>query len=139
MADEVPPGTRRGPLFEQTPTPHFRRNPDAPFAYSPMVDVRKGQTGLHLLSFVSPAAAPPDVRWEDGEPHIDVWSQAELLVPFESMERLIRDLATQFKSSVLGNLMAEAAAAGMELPPVEDIVVTGLEDIFAVAEERERE
>ncbi len=139
MADEAPPGTRRGDVFDRAPEPHFRRNPDAPFAYSPLVDVRKGQNGLHLLSFVPPAAAPPDVRWEEGEPHIDVWSQAELLVPFESIERLIRDLATQFKSAVVGNLLAEAAAQGMELPAAEDIVVQGLEDIFAVAEERERE
>jgi hypothetical protein len=139
MADEVPPGTRRGDVFDQSPTPHFRRNPDAPFAYSPMVDVRKGQNGLHLLSFVAPAAAPPDVRWEGDEPHIDVWSQAELLVPFDAMERLIRDLSTQFKSAVIGNLMADAAAQGMELPPEDEIVVTGLEDIFAIKQERDRE
>ncbi len=139
MSDEAPPGTKRGAIFDQAPTPHFRRNPDAPFAYSPIVDVRKGQAGLHLLSFVAPASAPPDVRWEGDEPHIDVWSQAELLVPFEAAEQLIRDLAAQFKSSIVGNLMAEAAAQGMELPPEDEIVVTGLEDIFAIAPERPRE
>jgi hypothetical protein len=126
-------------VFDQAPTPHFRRNPDAPFRYSPMIDVRSGQGGLHLLSFVAPASAPPDVRWEGDEPHIDVWSQAELMVPLESVERLIRDLATRFKAAVVGKLMAEAAAQGMELPDPEDIVVRGLEDIFAVTEERERE
>lgn len=139
MADQEPPGTRRGDVFDTSPTPHFRRNPDAPFAYSPMVDVRRGQQGVHLLSFVAPASAPPDVRWDGDEPHIDVWSQAELLVPYEAVEQLIRDLAGQLKAAVVGNLMAEAAAQGMELPNAEDIVVQGLEDIFSIQPERERE
>ena len=139
MADDSPPGTQRGDVFAEAPTPHFRRNPDAPFVYAPMVDVRKGQQGLHLLAFVAPAAAPPDVRWEGDEAHVDVWSSGELLVPFEAMERLIRDLAGQFRSAVVGNLLAEAAAQGMELPREEDIVVTGLQDIFDLAGERERE
>lgn len=137
MAESDPPGTTRGDVFGEPPEPHFRRNPEAPFHYAPLVDVRKGTEGLHLLAFVPPAAAPPDVEWRDGEPHLDVWSQGEVLVPYESVERLIRDLASQFRGAVLENLRRDAAREGIEVD--DDVVVNGLEDIFALASEREHE
>jgi hypothetical protein len=123
-------------MNEPTPTVVFRRDPEAPTTYAPLVDVRVGQHGLHLLPFVPPAATEADVRVVDGRPVVEVVAGADLLVPLESVERLIRDLAGQFRAAVVGRMRADAAAEGLEMPPDEDIVVEGLQDVFALARNR---
>jgi hypothetical protein len=81
-------------VISGTPQVFFLRNPEVPTTYSPLVDVRVGQNGLHLLSFVPPAAAPADLEMRNGQPSIVVRSHSEIMVPLDGVERLIRDLCS---------------------------------------------
>ena len=132
MADE----TQDTAVIEGTPTVRFLRNPNNATVYAPLIDIRTSQHGLHLLTFVPPAAAPADVVTVNGQPTIELRSDAELLVPVESAERFIRDLCFQFKNVLLSGLKRDAAAAGLEVPPDDEIVFNGLEDIFDVGRTR---
>ena len=123
-------------VLNEVPAIRFLRNRDVPTVYSPLVDVRTSQQGLHPLSYVAPAAAPADVEMLDGQPVINVRSQAELLVPLEGVERLIRDLCSQYKATLINRLKADAVAAGMTVPPDDELTFTGLEDIWAVGRQR---
>ncbi len=118
------------------PKVDFKRNPDVPVVYSTVIDVRTSQYGLHLLSFVSPAATPDDVVMKDGEETIEVFAESELLVPLDAAERLIRDLASQFRKVVLKELRQGAEAEGLQMPPDDEVHVEGLDDIFALAGDR---
>lgn len=132
MADE----TQDTAVIEGTPMVRFLRNPANPTVYAPLIDIRTSQHGLHLLTFVPPAAAPADVLTVNGQPTIEIRSDAELLIPLESTERFIRDLCFQFKNVLMSRLKADAAAAGLEVPPDDEIVFNGLEDIFDVGRTR---
>jgi len=121
-------------MSDTPPTVLFLRNPDLRTVYAPLVDVRLGQSGLHLLPFVPPAATDEDVQERDGRAVIEVRAGGDVLVPFEAVERLLRDLSGQFRAALVTRMKADAAAAGIELPPDEDIVIEGLEDIFALAD-----
>ena len=123
-------------VITTTPQMRFLRDPEVPTTYSPLVDVRVSQHGLHLLSFIPPAAAPVDLEMVNGKPTLTVRAHAELLVPLESVERLIRDLSSQFKATLISRLKKDAAAAGMEVPPDDELVFNGMEDIFAVGRTR---
>ena len=67
---------------------------------------------------------------------MEIRSDAELLVPLDSVERVIRDLCFQFKNVLMTRLKRDAAAAGLEVPADEDIVFAGLEDVFDVGRTR---
>ena len=123
-------------VITQTPTVRFLRNPSVGTVYSPLIDVRSTQHGLHLLSFVPPAAAPADVVVRNGAPVVEVRSSGEVLVPLESVERLIRDLCTVYKNTLLARLKRDAATSGLNIPSDDEITFTGLEDIFAVGQQR---
>jgi|GEM_PF-3152577 len=123
-------------VITNTPQVRFLRDPEVHTTYSPLVDVRISQHGLHLLSFIPPAAAPVDLEMVDGKPTITVRSHNEVLVPLENVERLIRDLSSQFKATLISRLKKDAVAAGMEMPPDDELVFNGLTDIFAVGRER---
>ena len=132
MADEI----QDTAVIEGTPQVRFLRNPENPTIYSPLIDIRTSQHGLHLLTFVPPAAAPADVMMKNGQPTIEIRSDAELLVPLDSVERVIRDLCFQFKNVLMTRLKRDAAAAGLEVPADDEIVFNGLEDIFDVGRTR---
>ena len=132
MADE----TQDTAVIEGTPMVRFLRNPANATIYAPLIDIRTSQHGLHLLTFVPPAAAPADVMVKNGQPTIEIRSDAELLVPLDSVERVIRDLCFQFKNVLMTRLKRDAAAAGLEVPADEDIVFAGLEDVFDVGRTR---
>jgi hypothetical protein len=118
--------------------PKFRRNPDNTIIYAPLIDVRSAQWGLHLLTFVPPAATPVDVVIENGKPILDIRATSEILVPLGSVERLIRDLSKQLKVTLMKRLQADAAQSGLEVD-ADSIEWRGLEDIMAVAEGRPTE
>ena len=123
-------------VLTETPQVFFLRNPEVPTTYSPLIDVRVGQSGLHLLSFVPPAAAPADLEMRNGQPSIVVRSHNEIMVPLDGVERPIRDLCSQFRSTLIGRLKKDAEANGLEMPPDDEIVFNGMEDIFAVGRQR---
>ncbi|MCO4770083.1 MAG: hypothetical protein KDA24_08650 [Deltaproteobacteria bacterium] len=123
-------------VISGTPQVFFLRNPEVPTTYSPLVDVRVGQNGLHLLSFVPPAAAPADLEMRNGQPSIVVRSHSEIMVPLDGVERLIRDLCSQFRATLVNRIRKDAEANGLEMPPDEEIVFNGMEDIFAVGRAR---
>lgn len=123
-------------VIQGKPQVFFLRNPEVPTTYSPLIDVRVGQAGLHLLSFVPPAAAPADLEMRDGQPAIVVRSHNEIMIPLDGCERLIRDLCSQFRSTLISRIKKDAIAAGMEIPPDDEIVFNGMEDIFAVGRQR---
>ena len=126
-------------VFDKKPQVRFRRNSDAPLLYAPLIDVRTSQHGLHLLTYVPPAAAPSDLLLLEGDPIIDVLASSELIVPMDSVPRLIRDLAFQFRNTIIQRLKNDAAQAGIEVPDSDDaFTINGLDDIMAVAAERER-
>jgi hypothetical protein len=121
------------------PQMRFLRDPEVATTYSPLVDVRISQHGLHLLSFIPPAAAPVDLEMVNGQATITVRSHSELLVPLEGVERLIRDLSTQFQATLISRLKKDAAAAGLDMPPDDELKFNGLEDIFAITRTRSPE
>ena len=123
-------------VLTRAPAVRFLRNPAVGTVYSPLIDIRSTQHGLHLLSFVPPAAAPADVVVRNGVPVVEVRSSGEVLVPLESVERLIRDLCTVYKNTLLTRLKRDAAASGLTIPADHEITFNGLEDIFAVGQQR---
>jgi hypothetical protein len=132
----VMPDSTDDAVITTTPQVRFVRDPEVPTTYSPLVDVRISQQGLHLLSFIPPAAAPVDLEMRDGQPTLTVKAHSELLVPLEGVERLIRDLSSQFKATLVSRLKKDAQAAGLEMPPDDELTFHGLEDIFAVGRQR---
>ena len=118
--------------------PRFRRDPEVGITYAPLIDVRTSQYGLHLLTFVPPAATPDDLQLQDGQPIIELRASSEVLVPLSAVERLIRDLSKQLRATLIKRLKQDAAANGLEVDEA-SIEWAGLQDIMAVADGRQQE
>ncbi len=76
-----------------TVKPVLRRNPRAPVYYTPVVDVRVTDRDVRLLSFVVPPADADEIVLEDGEYHLPIPSQCELILPAGTVEPLVQALA----------------------------------------------
>ena len=93
--------------------PQFKRNPDAPVFYAPLVDVRATRQDLHLLLYVNPSSDREELVVVDGEPHLPVESQAEVIVPIDTVEPLLLALAAKYRELIVSHHEEEAAEAGV--------------------------
>jgi len=113
--------------------PVFKRGPDTPVHYAPLMDVRMTQQGFHLLTFVPPAPDAADVYTREGEYCVDVFAGSEVIVPIDAVEPLIRNLASQFRGFVLERFRKEAEAAGLAVEG--EVSIDGLDDILNLGKE----
>ena len=112
--------------------PLFRRNPEAPVFYAPLVDVRATRQDLHLLLYVNPSSDLEEMVEVDGQPHLPVESQAEVIVPIDTVEPLLLALAAKYRELIVSHLEEEAAEAGME---VGEIQLDGIDDLLGIGKE----
>ena len=117
-----------------TAEPVFRRNPEAPIFYAPLVDVRTTRQDLHLVLYVPPAAGPHDV-YDAGEgPRILVESSAEVVVPVDAAEQLIVALTSQYRQLMQNLLEQEAEGADIEVGEIE---LAGLAEALGMTTDEE--
>lgn len=118
---------------QTTLLPVFKRGAETPIYYAPLIDVRLTQQGFHLLTFIPPAPDAADVYTRDGQYCVDVQAGAEIVVPIEAVEPLVRNLASQLRAFVLDRFRKEAEAAGMIVEG--ELSIEGLNDILNLGKE----
>lgn len=136
-APEAPNAAGGAPASSVTVRPLLLRNPELPLIYAPLHEVRASPHGLHLLTYVNPAADPQEIIEQEGELRLPLHANAEILFPIESVESLIYALTDQFKGFILGKIRADAAREGIEIG--DDLHIDWVERILAVAKQRMEE